>query len=318
MACYPTHVIPGFPMRQSRLLTIGLLVLAGGAEAAPAVAEPPNAVAGSGAQAPAPTDAPIVLANHRAVYDLSLADSRGTRAVESARGRIVIDFRGDACRGYTMQTRQVTELASGETGARMSDMRSTTFEGGRGREFRFKTTTLTNGTPAAPVDGTATEGTDALSVKLKGAPKPFAAEGPVLFPSLHMRRLIEAARAGQATLSAKVFDGSDDGRKVYDTFAVIGHAATAPAADGTRDKPLRAGTIGAVPRWPVTLSYYTAGAGERTPVYTLAFDLYENGVSGALKLDYGDFAILGDLTALDIDANAPQGAAKDAAKGCTP
>ena len=270
--------------------------------------------------APAAGDAPVVLVNHRAVYDLSLAGGGGTRSVDSARGRIVIDFRGDACRGYTMQTRQVTELSSGETGPRLSDMRSTTFEGGQGREFRFKTTTLTDNKPAAPVDGTAAAGADALSVKLKGAPKPFTADGPVLFPSLHMRRLVEAARAGQTTLSAKVYDGSDDGRKIYDTFAVIGRAATGPAANETRDKPLRKGAGARVQRWPVTLSYYTAGAGERTPVYTLAFDLYENGVSGALKLDYGDFAILGDLTALDLapDKGTDRGPEAGAGKGCTP
>lgn len=301
-------------LRLFRLLTAGLLVCAGNAQAAPPAG--PEPAAKPEAATPSPD---IVLANHRAVYDLSLAEGGGTRSVESARGRIVIDFRGDACRGYTMLTRQVTELSSGETGTRLSDMRSTTFEGGQGREFRFKTTTLTNNKAAAPVDGTASEQGDALTVKLKGGPKPFTVEGPVLFPSEHMRRLIAAARAGQSTLSVKVYDGSDDGKKIYDTFAVIGHTETGPAsaAGSDRDKPLRDGSLAGMPHWPVRLSYYTEGAGERTPIYTLGFDLYENGVSGALKLDYGDFAILGDMTALDIDAKAGR-SDKDAGKGCTP
>ncbi|MET0367418.1 MAG: DUF1849 family protein, partial [Methylobacterium sp.] len=107
---------------------------------------------------------------------------------------------------------------------------------------------------------------------------------------------------------------------IYDTFAVIGHAGTGPAAasDPARDKPLRDGPLAGMPHWPVRLSYYTPGAGERTPIYTLGFDLYENGVSGALKLDYGEFAILGDMTALDIDAQANRAAAKEGDKGCTP
>ena len=50
----------------------------------------------------------------------------------------------------------------------------------------------------------------------------FAIGGDTLFPSAHMKRLIEAARAGETTVGVKVFDGSDDGRKVYDTLAVIG------------------------------------------------------------------------------------------------
>ncbi|WP_430911024.1 cell envelope integrity EipB family protein [Methylobacterium sp. sgz302541] len=270
-----------------------LVLLAGPALAAPAAPE-----------APAPGQAePVTLASHKAVYDLSLASSGGARALDGARGRIVIDFRGDACRGYTMQTRQVTVLDSGEGGSRTSDLRNTTFEGGDGRDFRFKTTTLVNGAPSSSVDGTAALG-DGLKVTLKEPKREqFRDAGEVIFPSAHMRRLVQAARAGQSTLSLKVFDGSDDGHKVYDTLAVIGREVAAPAsaAQADRDKPLREGAMAGIRRWPVTLSYFTQGEGERTPIYTLGFDLYENGVSGALKLDYGDFAIVGDMTTLDLD-----------------
>ena len=288
-----------------RLVLPGLAVLAcGAASAAPAApTSPPESTQKS---------SPI-LVNHRAVYDLSLASSGGTRAVETARGRIVIDFRGDACRGYTMQTRQVTELGSGETGNRTSDLRNTTFEGGEGRDFRFKTVTVVNGQTASAIDGTADAGGDALKVNLKEPKKEqFGEAGPVLFPSLHMRRLIQAARAGETTLAAKIFDGSDDGRKVYDTLAIIGRPITGPttASSADRDRPLREGALVTMPRWPVTLSYFTQGQGERTPIYTLTFDLYENGVSGALKLDYGEFAIEGNLSHLDID--------KASDKACAP
>ncbi|MCJ2079988.1 cell envelope integrity EipB family protein [Methylobacterium sp. J-090] len=245
---------------------------------------------------------PVHLASHRAVYDLSLAQSGGTRAVESARGRIVIDFSGDACKGYTMQTRQVTVLESGETGSRTSDLRNTTFESADGRSYRFKVSTLLNGTPGQSVDGTAETAADALKVRLKEPKRDgFQASGEVLFPTVHMRRLIEAARAGQTTLSVKVYDGTDDGRKVYDTLAVIGRPATTASAkaESDRDKPLREGEMAAMPHWPVTLSYFTSGEGERTPIYVLTFDLYENGVSGNLRLDYGEFAVAGNLSRLD-------------------
>ncbi|MCG5247154.1 cell envelope integrity EipB family protein [Methylorubrum extorquens] len=266
----------------------------------------PGSAMAAGPTAPVPNEAAIRLANHRAVYDLSLARSEGTRAVEGVRGRIVIDFSGDACRGYTMQTRQVTMLNSGESGDRTSDLRSTTFENGDGKSFRFRTTTVLNNAPSPAVDGTA-EAADALKVKLKEPKRDqFQAEGAVLFPIHHMIRLIEAAKAGETTVSAKVFDGSDDGRKVYDTLAIIGRPNAAPAADTERDKPLREGDHGAMRRWPVTLSYFTAGAGERTPIYTLTFDLYEDGVSGRLHLDYGDFAIDGNLTRLDLAKADPK------------
>ena len=257
--------------------------------------------AAAGPAAPVPDEAAIRLAPHRAVYDLSLAKSEGTRAVEGVRGRIAIEFSGDACRGFTMQTRQVTMLDSSESGNRTSDLRNSTFESGDGGNFRFRTATFLNNAPSPPVDGTAEATAEALRVKLKEPKRAeFQSEGEVMFPVRHMIRLLKAAKAGETTVSAKVFDGSDDGRKVYDTLAVIGRASAAPAADTERDKPLREGDLAALRRWPVTLSYFTAGEGERTPIYTLTFDLYENGISGRLNLDYGDFAISGNLTQLDL------------------
>ncbi len=273
-----------------------------------------SAATGAGAASPAapvPNEAAIHLVNHRAVYDLSLARSEGTRSVESVRGRIVIDFSGDACRGFTMQTRQVTMLDSSESGNRTSDLRNSTFESGDGASFRFRTATFLNNVPSAAIDGTAEAGSEALKVKLKEPKRAeFQSGGEVMFPVRHMLRLLKAAKAGETTVSAKVFDGSDDGRKVYDTLAVIGRASAAPAAETERDKPLREGDLAGMRRWPVTLSYFTAGEGERTPIYTLTFDLYENGVSGRLNLDYGDFAISGNLTQLDLTKDKGKGDAK--------
>ena len=312
-----------------RSATVSLLVAATGAQAAavqvavPQVAVPRVAptrgaqIQAAGTQAaptaqapaPAPTGTPVRLAGHRAVYDLGLAESGGTRSVDSARGRIVIDFSGDACKGYAMQTRQVTQLASSEAGDRTSDLRSTTFEAGDGRTFRFKGATLMNGDASPAVDGSAEATPDGMKVRLKEPKRDaFDAAGEILFPSRHMRRLIETARGGGTTLSVKVFDGSDDGRKIYDTLAVIGRPAAAPAAaKPDRDKPLREGELASMRRWPVTLSYFTAGEGERTPIYTLTFDLYENGVSGGLHLDYGSFAIDGTMTRLDLAKPDPKG-----------
>ena len=36
------------------------------------------------------------------------------------------------------------------------------------------------------------------------------------------------------------------------------------------------------------------------PNYVLSFDLYENGISRALTLDYGDFVLSGEMTSLEL------------------
>jgi len=52
------------------------------------------------------------------------------------------------------------------------------------------------------------------------------------------------------------------------------------------------------------VSYYDRDAkkkdGEQTPVYSMSFELYENGVSRKLVLDYNDFVIAGALDKFDV------------------
>src|SRR6266576_1756222 len=61
---------------------------------------------------------------HQALYELSLVKSRGSNAVNSARGRILYNFSGSTCEGYTSEFRQVSELDSSEGKVTLSDLRS--------------------------------------------------------------------------------------------------------------------------------------------------------------------------------------------------
>src|SRR3954452_10145595 len=60
---------------------------------------------------------------HQALYDLSLVKSR-SNSINSARGRILYNFTGSSCEGYTSEFRQVSELDSGEGKVTLSDLRS--------------------------------------------------------------------------------------------------------------------------------------------------------------------------------------------------
>ncbi len=64
-----------------------------------------------------------------------------------------------------------------------------------------------------------------------------------------------------------------------------------------------------MPRWPVTISYFekkkTEDNGEQTPAYAIGFELYENGISRALTLDYNDFIVTGKLSSLEIKDTKP-------------
>lgn len=254
---------------------------------------------------PAPAGAqsagPVILIPHRAVYNLSLLKGGdGARGVAAAEGRIAFDFGGDACEGYTLKYRQVTVLDSTESGTRTLDVRTATFEGGDGKTIRFKTDSQMEGVSEDNVDGDAELQADAIAVRLKGPRRESVSlPGRAVFPTEHMKRLIETARAGQTTYAVKLYDGSDDGKKVYDTFALIGRKIEPGSGTGI-EEPARQEALSKLARWPMTISYFNAGTGDQRPAYVISFELYENGISRALKLDYGDFALKGELQSLAI------------------
>jgi hypothetical protein len=257
------------------------------------------------ASAQVKAEKPPHLAPHRAVYDLSLASSRGARTIESARGRIALDFTGDACEGYALKFRQVTVMESAESGTKTSDLRTANFESGDGKTFRFRNDTGSGEGPAQSVDGNAEKKASALAVRLK-APKRdnVSLDAEAVFPNTQMKDLIAAANAGKSTLSMKIFDGSDDGRTVYETLSVIGKRIEPGQVEGLEEVARQEG-LAKLARWPVTMSYFKPGKRDETPVYVLGFDLYENGVSRALRLDYGDFALKGEMTRLELLPEKP-------------
>lgn len=246
----------------------------------------------------------VPLANHLAVYDLKLAKSRKP-SLQSVRGRILYDFTGNSCIGYTTKVRQVTEMDNGEGTINVSDLRSTTWEDDAGDNFRFNSTNYINDRVATTVDGEAHRTANGVWVTLKKpAAKVFRLNAATAFPTQQQRDAIAAARAGKTILDLPVYDGSDNGEKVYDTTAVIGHLIppTVKPDDAAADKPQLAG----VDRWHLHVSYFTQhGVGEQTPAYALAFEIYANGVSRALTLEYPDFDIAGKLTTLEFKPAPP-------------
>ncbi|MDI1267026.1 MAG: cell envelope integrity EipB family protein [bacterium] len=269
------------------------------------------ATLGSGfASGPALAGASGPFLAHQALYELSLVKSRGSSAINGARGRIVYDFSGNACEGYTSQFRQVSELDSGEGKLTLSDLRSTSWEDAEGKSYRFKIATRMNDTDAAPVDGSAERVGEHITVKLKQpVAKTFNLEGKVVFPTEQIQHIIAAARDGKSVLELMVYDGSDNGEKVYNTLSVIGQPIPGTRSIAAPDPATANDQMKTLTRWPVTVSYYDRDAkardGEQTPVYAMSFELFENGVSRALVLDYNDFVISGAMGKFDARDSKP-------------
>jgi hypothetical protein len=247
------------------------------------------------------------LASHRAIYELTLAQSHGSSGMVAARGRILYDFTGNSCEGYTLDFRQVSELDNGEGKVTLSDLRSNTWEDADAKNYQFKSQNYLNSRLTETVDGQAVRQPDEVAVQLaKPNDTKLDLDHAIVFPTEHVRRIIEAARAGNTILQFPVYDGSETGERVYNTLTVIGRAI-APDEKVPTDAAAGQQALAGLKRWPVTVSYFdkNANGGEQTPVYAITFELYENGISRALLLDYNDFAISGELTSLEIKDTKP-------------
>ena len=245
----------------------------------------------------------IALTPHRAVYELTLSKSVGAKSPTAAHGRIAFDFAGSTCEGYVQNFRQMTELQPAEGPTRISDMHSATFESSDGKSFDFKMQTQVDNEAAESIDGTAVRsGSGPLLVNLAKPKRSKLQLGDdVVFPTEHLKRIIAAAEAGKNLIEVKVFDGSDTGEKVFETTTYIGRSTTSPVPEPAAQLP----ELASMPRWPVSISYFESGKKDESPSYILSFDLYQNGISRALKLDYGDFVLSGELASLDIMNDPP-------------
>src|SRR5437762_5315929 len=175
----------------------------------------------AGGRAEAAASGPFLA--HQALYELRLVKSRGSNAINSVRGRILYNFSGSACEGYTSEFRQVSELDSGEGKLTLSDLRSHSWEDAAGKSYRFKIDSRMNDAESAPVDGVAERVGDRITVKLtQPVSKTFNLDGNIVFPTEQIQHIIAAARQGKSVLELMVYDGSDNGEKVYNTLSVIG------------------------------------------------------------------------------------------------
>ncbi len=250
---------------------------------------------------PAPA---VDLAPHRAIYDMSLRTAVDGSNVSDVRGRLVFDFGGSPCSGYSLKSRMVTAVVDRDGKETLTDLRSSTWEQAAGSKFRFNSSQYVDSRLSDQVIGTAErQPAGAVDVVLdKPNRHKVKLDGQPLFPTQHSVAVLEAARHGVGTVQADIYDGSEKGDKLYETTTVIGK----PVAPGhhTLESVANAEKLDEMVSWPVTISYFEhapgSGKDEGLPAYELSFRLFANGVSRDLLIDYGSFSIKGVLSRIDF------------------
>jgi hypothetical protein len=232
---------------------------------------------------------PVHFQPHRAVYDISFDHATPGSGVADMTGRMVYEMTGSSCAGYAQNMRFVTRMTNQDGAATINDLRTNSFE-----YENQKLSESSQGSAGPATGATSTE------VKLtKPAKKTVKLPPDMYFPIQHSIALMGAAEAGKSMFTANLYDGSDKGEKFYETNAIIGPRA-APGSAEVADKVLNGDKLNGLASWPIAIGYFEPGPvrSEALPTYELAFRFYENGVSSKLYIDYGDFAIRGDLKEL--------------------
>lgn len=241
---------------------------------------------------------------HRAVYEMTLQDSSAASNVANVRGRLVFDFNGSACEGYTLNTRLVTQTIDRDGKMTASDVRSSSWEQGNGGQFRFQSSQYLNQKLSETVGGKAARKESGQSI-LVALERPAKSElklgGKTLFPTQHSLAILDAAREGRSVLQADLYDGSEKGDKIYETTAFIGKP-TPPSANKGQSSARNMEMLDTLTSWPVAISYFNQSQkpDEGMPAYQLGFRLYANGVSRDLRIDYGSFSLTGELSQLEF------------------
>lgn len=253
-------------------------------------------LAASAAFAPAAAQAASVLAPHRAVYDLELDRASDRSGITDITGRMVYEFDGSACEGYTVNFRFVTQIDTSEL-SRLSDLQTSTYEDASGDHFSFVTKSYVDQKLDHEIKGSATRDQDGIEVDLDKPDQRTLELERTQFPTEHLLDLIERAEGSETFYETTIFDGSEDADKIMTTTVVIGNKAPVEAEDP--EKAVMA-SLGEDRFWPVDIAYFdlSNGTGEEVPSYRISFKLHENGITRDIVMDYGDFSMKGQLVDL--------------------
>ena len=244
----------------------------------------------------------VRFAPHRAVYDIVLERAASGSGVVELTGRMVYELQGSHCEGYTQNMRFVTRMTQQDGTEQVNDLRTSSWEDVTTRRLRFSSTQIRDAKVIEQTTGDARDDStaDGIAVELT-APAKATIKLPegVYFPMRHSEALVAAARAERRQFVADLYDGSEKGEKVYTTSAVIGRVTEKGAPDVPEKLGSRA-SLAEVASWPVSIGYFEPGAAgkDTVPSYELSFRIYANGVSSRLVIDYGEFAVRGELAEL--------------------
>ena len=259
-----------------------------------ALAETHKSPAVSGDTAPLP----VKIMPHRAIYTMSLASVKNGSDVTDASGKLLFEWR-DVCDGWAIQ--QHMQLRFTHNDGDDQDIVSTelTWESKDGKRYNFNIRRTTNGQETENYRGKATQNADGTVSVVYSTPANKVLQLPAgtLFPSAHTELILEnAARmrsGGDKLFTRRVFDGSDEtGSSDISAFTMPQRPITEETGI---DGKIKGSPLLAEASWPVHMAFFNPASESGEPDYEMDLSLLPNGIARHMKIDYGDFSVIGNL-----------------------
>lgn len=237
--------------------------------------------------------AQAVLQPHIASYRLDLDHRHGASSLVAASGGLVIEWRLE-CEGWISRQRMglVSTTDAGDT--IRQDVRFASWEALDGSELRYAVRSFENDQRSQEFRGVAEVAQGQGGVAHFTLPHKAAVALPpgTVFPTEHIRLVLDAAASGAQIVSHEVFDGFGFDALTQITSVIGGAQPLAAGPEGTAEKSGSA--------WPLSMAYYNVEEGEQMPEFEATFLLDDRGVLHGLGLDYGDFRLQGTMEQLEL------------------
>lgn len=233
---------------------------------------------------------------HRAIYAMSLAAQPKRSEVVAANGRMMYRI-ARSCDGWTVENRTLLRL-SYEGGRDVDTVWSfASWESLDGLKFHFHARYEQGGETVERLDGVAQlngPGEGGVARFSQPDQREIALPAGAVFPTEHVKLMIEAAERGLKTLGKVVFDGAslDNPYYVFGAFGPLDSAAAEALA--------AAAGLPVLPSWWTRMAFFPLAATDATPEFEISAHYRSDGIADHIIQHFREFALSVKLRELEL------------------
>ena len=236
------------------------------------------------------------LAPHKAVYAVSLGESRDRSGISAASGNILYGVQ-KVCDGWVVAQSGTMNMHLPSGGVVSQVLHYSSWESNDGERYRF--TVTSEGQDQEVILGSASitrgQGGEATYQRPEQAVYPLPSD--TLFPVTHTRFMIDSARAGKTQVQSHIFEGTEvEGAKLLVVFISPMSDAGQAVVDSV------GGDLFDRPGWNFRLAYFDPADQTGEPLYEIEADMLDNGVAPRWVLDYGSYSVVMKIAKIERQA----------------